>query len=131
MGSDGGGLRLYVRGIKGFLEGEERVLSIGDELIVGRSRHADLSVRRAARFVARKDRSEIMRSEPFQSVSRKHARIQFLHRDLVEVQDLSRNGTFIDGRRVDCVALTDLRKVCHVVALGVAERLILEIKQAR
>lgn len=120
--------RLRVRGLKGFLAGEERVLDVGDELVVGRSRHADLSVRCAARFRAREDRGEILFSEPFLSVSRRHARIRFLHRDLVEVQDLSRNGTFLDGRRVDCVALTDLRERSHVLSLGAAERLLLEME---
>lgn len=122
--------RLRVRGLKGFLAGEERLLSVGEELVVGRSRQAGLSVRLSPRFLEREDRPEIQRSTSFQSVSREHARIRYLHRDLVEVQDLSHNGTFLDGRRVDCVAVTDLRERSHVISLGAAERLLLELERA-
>ncbi len=38
---------LVVKGIKGFLAGEEVVMSVGDTLTVGRSRSAGLSMRRS------------------------------------------------------------------------------------
>lgn len=118
---------LVVRGLKGFLAGEERQLYPGESLVIGRSRSADLSLRAARRFVMREDREQVMESEAFLSVSRMHARIEYLHPGLVEVKDLSSNGTFVDGRRIDCVALTDFADGGHVVTLGASERVLLEI----
>ena len=45
----------------------------------------------------------------------------------MEIKDLSRNGTFLDGRRIECVAVTDLRERAHVLELGSQERLFLEM----
>ncbi len=118
---------LVVRGIKGFLRGEEVVMKVGDTLIVGRSRSADLSLRKARRLLERDDISEVMGTEAFLSVSRRHVRIHYMHPGLIEIKDLSRNGTFVDGRKVDCVALTDLKARQHIVALGSVERLLLEM----
>lgn len=118
---------LVVRGIKGFLRGEEVVMKVGDTLIVGRSRSADLSLRKARRLLRRDDISEVMGTEAFLSVSRRHVRIHYMHPGLIEIKDLSRNGTFVDGRKVDCVALTDLKARQHIVALGSVERLLLEM----
>jgi hypothetical protein len=119
--------QLSVIGIRGFLEGEERALAVGESLVIGRSRRADLSVRKSRKLLAREDATEIMHSHAFQSVSRQHVRIHYLHPGLVEVKDLSRNGTFVDGRRADCVALTDLRERSHVIQLGASERLRVEL----
>lgn len=122
---------LVVKGVRGFFRGEQRELQVGDELTIGRSRHADLSLRRAKRFQARDDRVQVMGSEAFLSVSRKHVRIQYLHPGLIEVKDLSANGTFVDGRKVDCIALTDFKERGHVIALGSTERLVLDIPAYR
>jgi len=119
--------RLIVRGAKGFLDGEERVLDVGEILIVGRSRGVDLSTRASNRLARRADRLDVIRSDAFKSVSRKHAVIRFLHPGLVEVKDLSANGTFLDGRRIDCVAITDLDQRSHVLDLGSQERIVLQI----
>jgi pSer/pThr/pTyr-binding forkhead associated (FHA) protein len=121
---------ILVRGVRGFLRGEERVLHVGDECVVGRSRAADLSLKRAKRFLERPDRLQIAKSERFLAVSRRHVRIRFLHPDVVEVKDLSANGTLLDGRRVDCVALTDLRSRAHEIGLGATEAVRLEWRPA-
>jgi len=118
---------LVVRGMKGFFAGERRELAVGEELVVGRSRSADLSLRAARRFVQRGDQEQIMKTEAFLSVSRKHVRIKYVNPGLVEVEDLSSNGTFLDGRKIESVALTDFKERGHIVALGSAERLLLEI----
>ena len=128
MGTDrDNGPPLVVRGVKGFFAGERRELAVGDRLVVGRSRSADLSLRAARRLVQRGDQDQVMQTEAFLSVSRRHVRIHYLHPGLVEVKDLSTNGTFLDGRKIDCVGLTDLKERGHIVALGSLERLLLEI----
>ncbi|MGQ0613697.1 MAG: FHA domain-containing protein [Planctomycetaceae bacterium] len=121
---------VLVLGVRGFLEGESRLLRLGEELIVGRGRAADLSVKRAPKFTTRPDRLEVARSERFLCVSRRHVRIQFLHPGLVEIEDLSSNGTFLDGRRVDRVGLTDLRARPHDLNLGGVELLRIEWRGA-
>jgi len=121
---------IVVVGVKGFLEGEARLLKPGEELVVGRGRAADLSLKRAPKFTQRSDRLEVARSERFLCVSRRHVRIQFLHPGLVEVEDLSSNGTFVDGRRVDRIGLTDLRARTHDINLGGVEVLRLEWRGA-
>ncbi len=115
-----------ILGTKGFLKGEERTLGLGETVVVGRSRSADISVKRATKFLARKDRAQIARTKRFLSVSRRHVRIHFMHPDFVEVVDLSNNGTLVDGRRVDRIALTDLREQPHVLSLNGVEDLRLE-----
>jgi hypothetical protein len=120
---------LLVKGVKGFLEGEEREIGVGDALVVGRSRNADFSVRRAKKLVERSDAADVMETEAFLSVSRKHVRIHYMHPDLIEIKDLSSNGTFLDGRKVDCVAVTDLKQRSHILALGAVERLSIEFPE--
>ena len=68
-----------------------------DEIVVGRSRSADLSVRRATKFLERMDRNDLSRSEAWRTVSRQHARIAFYRTDHIVIEDLSANGTFVDG----------------------------------
>lgn len=118
---------LVVRGTKGFLSGAVHVLQVGQSITIGRSRSADLSMRKAERLYERDDWRILMNSEPFLSVSRHHVRIHFLHRDLVEIKDMSSNGTMLDGRRIDCVAVTDLDERPHTLRLGARESFLLSI----
>ena len=122
------GALLRLRGIKGFFEGEERVLRRGDEIVVGRSRGADLSLRMATKFLERPDRNELRGSEAYRSVSRRHVRIAFYRPDHVVVEDLSANGTYVDGQRVDgSMNLEDLAERSRVLTLGSVERFRLEL----
>lgn len=130
-GKTGEGPTLLVKGVKGFLAGEEREVAVGEVLVVGRSRSADFSVRKARKLVERADAVEVMGTEAFLSVSRKHVRIHYMHPDLIEIQDLSSNGTYLDGRKVDCVAVTDLKQRSHILALGAVERLVIEFPEYR
>lgn len=120
--------RLRVTGVRGFLQDERRTLEVGDELTVGRSRDADLSVRRAPRFLARRDRDELLHSERMRSISRIHLRIHYHAPDRVEIVDCSRNGTYLDKKRIDDAAeIDDLTIVTHELTVGSGERLRLEL----
>lgn len=120
--------RLRVTGIRGFLQDERRTLEVGDEITVGRSRDADLSVRRAPRFLARRDRDDLLHSERMRSISRIHVRIHYHAPDRVEIVDCSRNGTYVDRRRIDdAVELDDLPLESHELTVGSGERLRLEL----
>jgi len=119
---------LRVRGLKGFFEGEERMLRRGDEIVVGRSRGAGLSLRMAAKFLSRPDRHEVRSSDAYRSVSRQHVRIAYYRPDHVVVEDLSANGTYLDGERVEGKrAIDDLPRRPRILGLGSVERLRLEI----
>lgn len=127
MGSNNGPY-LRLRGIKGFLEGEERLLQRGDEVTLGRSRQADFSVRKATKYLERIDRNEIAQSEAYRTVSRVHARIAFYRPDHIVIEDLSANGTFLDGQRIDGkAALDDMGDQAHTVTLGAVERLRIDL----
>ena len=123
----GNGPRLLVQGLRGFLRGEERTLHVGDVLTIGRSRGADLSTRKSDILNSRDDWRKVISSEAFLTVSRRHVQIQFLHPHVVEIRDNSSNGTFLDGKRIDCVALTDLHKHSHILAVGAQERFKLRV----
>ena len=71
---------LVVRGTKGFLSGAVHVLEVGESMTIGRSRSADISMRKAERLYEREDWRILMNPEPFLSVSRHHVRIHLLHR---------------------------------------------------
>ena len=129
MGANGAnGSLLRVRGIRGFLQGEELLLKRGDEVVVGRSRHCDLSVRRSTRYLERADRLNVSESEAWRTVSRQHVRIAYHRPDHIVIEDLSANGSFLDGQRIEGKAnIADIESSPRVLALGSVERLKLEI----
>ena len=128
MGANGNGQLLRIRGVRGFLQGEELLLKRGDEAVVGRSRSCDLSVRRSTRYLERADRSNVSASEAWRTVSRQHVRIAYHRPDHIVIEDLSANGAFLDGDRIEGkVNIFDLASHPHVLALGSVERLKLEL----
>jgi pSer/pThr/pTyr-binding forkhead associated (FHA) protein len=97
------GDRLVLRGVQGLLEDEEFDLRLGQSVIVGRSRACDVSTRKSRRFrrASEEEQRAILAARSFLRVSRRHLKITWLSRTTVEIEDLSRNGTFVDGKRVD------------------------------
>jgi hypothetical protein len=45
-------------------------------------------------------------------------RITYLAPDVVEILNLSPNGTLVDGHRVDRILLDDVRRTRHEIRLG-------------
>ena len=85
-------------------------------------------MRRAPRFLARRDRDELLHSERMRSISRIHLRIHYHAPDRVEIVDCSRNGTYLDKKRIDDAAeIDDLPIVTHELMVGSGERLRLEL----
>ena len=112
-------------GIEGYVEGEEFPLQYGETAILGRSRSCDISLRKCKKWLdLGQDRRDI--EKDFNTVSRKHARISFYNVGSIEIEDLSSNGTFVDGKRVDRIVITDIRERSHEVQLGTRERFRLE-----
>jgi pSer/pThr/pTyr-binding forkhead associated (FHA) protein len=117
---------LLLRGVEGIGAGETVKVSLGESVEVGRSRHCQWSLKRTARWLKDEagERREIEDSVAFRAVSRRHCRVSYLAPDLAEVENLSRNGTFVDGHRVDKVVLSDCRRATHRIRLGTAGDLI-------
>jgi pSer/pThr/pTyr-binding forkhead associated (FHA) protein len=93
-------VRLEVRGHGGLLAGVEHALDRGETLVIGRSRSCDLSLRKTSAFRKREDVVTLLGSREFNRVSRIHCEIEYRKDGQVEIRDLSRNGTLVDGVRV-------------------------------
>lgn len=92
--------RLEIRGHGGLLAGVTRVLEPGQTVVIGRSRSCDVSLRNTQEFGRREDAARLLASPQFNRVSRIHCEIEYRASGEVEIRDLSRNGTFVDGVRI-------------------------------
>jgi pSer/pThr/pTyr-binding forkhead associated (FHA) protein len=121
---------LSVRGLGVLAEGQNVKVSLGETIVVGRSRHCDWSLRRAPTYLMSEPggRARIQDDLAFNSVSRRHARISYISSEMVEIENLSGNGTLVDGKLVDKIVLTDLREKGHRIQLG-PRGVILEVEQ--
>ncbi len=108
---------LEVTGHGGLLAGVTHRLAPGEALVIGRSRTCDLSLRKTTAFGSREDTPSLLRSRQFNRVSRVHCEIAYKGRGEVEIRDLSRNGTLVDGMRVGR---------CHSAHVG-RGRLVVEL----
>lgn len=106
-------------GTNGLVAGECFILNDGADLIVGRSRSCDISLRRSDGYM--KATSEARDSDhEFNTVSRRHTRLQ-VHESVVRVQDLSTNGTFCNDEPVQQSKEVDLKSGDVVLRLGTRE----------
>lgn len=104
------------------VQGETLRITLGESVVCGRSRQCSWSLKRTLPYLQDEGgtRERIKESLAFTSVSRRHCRVSFLAPDLVEVANLSSNGTLVDGRPVDRLVLTDCRTHSHTIQLGPA-----------
>lgn len=116
---------LTLRGIHGLLANEAVSIRLGESVVVGRSRKCDFCTRFSKTFLTATEEEQfaMLDTRSFLRVSRRHVRITFLSPSCVEVWDLSNNGTWVDGNRVDRIFL-DLDQGGEVeISLADAERL--------
>lgn len=118
-----------VRGLGELAQGQQVKINLGESIVVGRSRHCEWSLRRAPSYLKSdaNGRDVIRHDLAYNSVSRKHARISYVAPDMVEIENLSGNGTLVDGKLVHKIVLTDCRTLTHRVQLG-PKGVILEIQ---
>ena len=112
-------------GTAGFVDGEEYPVALGATVVIGRSRSCDISLQRCKTWLALDDEDRDA-AQDFKTVSRKHARVSCYDTENIEVEDLSSNGTFVDGERIDRIVVTDLREQSHELLLGTRETFRLE-----
>jgi pSer/pThr/pTyr-binding forkhead associated (FHA) protein len=122
------GVVLVVRGLSGFLIGEETRVAVGESLVIGRSRRADLSTRRAKKLKARPDWEKVIGTASFLTVSRRHTRIDHVSPGVIEITDLSSNGTYLDGKAVARETVSDLAERTHLLGVGAQERFELRLE---
>lgn len=120
---------LSVRGLGELAQGQKVKLCLGESIVVGRSRHCDWSLRRAPAYLKSDPdgRDQIRHDLAYNSVSRKHARLSYVAPDMVEIENLSGNGTLVDGKLVDKIVLADCRTATHRIQLG-PKGVILELE---
>jgi pSer/pThr/pTyr-binding forkhead associated (FHA) protein len=111
---------VLLRGREGVAAGERLKVSLGETVYVGRSRSCQFSLKKTPAFLRDRDgaRRRIRSMLGYRSTSRRHVRIAYLAEDLVEIENLSRNGTLVDGHRVDRLFLRDARRERHEIRLG-------------
>jgi len=112
-------------GIAGVVEEEVFRLEYGKSVTIGRSRACDISLRNCKRWLELEETGEIP-EESSKTVSRKHLKITFHNADSIELEDLSSNGTYVDGSRIDRLVITDIREAPHEVQMGGGDKFRLE-----
>jgi pSer/pThr/pTyr-binding forkhead associated (FHA) protein len=106
-------------GTAGFVVGECYVLDNGVDIVVGRSRSCDISLRKATAYLnappkARDD------DHDFNTVSRRHLRVQVKEATL-HLQDLSTNGSFLNDEPINQGRDVDLSEGSYSLRLGTRE----------
>lgn len=117
---------LFIRGVNGLSKGETLKLKPGQSIVIGRSRKCDFSLRRSLAYL-RLTPQERVAQKTFQAVSRKHCRISFINKNTIEIEDSSRHGTYINGKRIRRVIITDIDRKNYHITLGVTEELALSL----
>jgi pSer/pThr/pTyr-binding forkhead associated (FHA) protein len=94
-------------GSAGLVQGEIYVLAPGVAVIVGRSRSCDISLRRTPGYM--KSPPDVRDTDhDFNTVSRRHARIEVSQASRVRVEDLSTNGSYVNGNHLSGSIEVDL-----------------------
>ena len=118
-------LHLKLTGIAGFIKGESFTLKPGSITVIGRSRSCDISLREVKHG---QEDAEGAKEDQYKTVSRQHARISFKSEGEIVIEDLSHNGSFLDGSRVSgSITIADLAKKSHELRLGTNETFKLEL----
>lgn len=106
-------------GTAGMVDGECFMLDRGMDIVVGRSRSCDVSLRRTAAYLktppAQRDGDH-----DFNTVSRRHLKVTITD-NTVNIQDLSTNGTFFNGEPMREPQKVDLAVGPCTVRLGTRE----------
>jgi pSer/pThr/pTyr-binding forkhead associated (FHA) protein len=106
-------------GTAGIVQGESFVLAPGVAVVIGRSRSCDISLRRTAGYLkAPSDSRDI--DHDFNTVSRRHARVE-VGPGRARIEDLSTNGTFVNGDHLSGSIEIDLANGVCALRLGTRE----------
>jgi hypothetical protein len=121
-----GGMLLVV-GLDGMVEGEIFRVPAGSQVVIGRSRACDISLRKCLKYLSL-DPEERGRNKHFQTVSRQHLQISVERPDHIELECLGANGCVMDGEPLQKAILSDLPEQPREIVLGTKEKIRLEWK---
>lgn len=94
-------------GTAGLVQGESYVLNPGVAVIIGRSRSCDISLRRTPGYLKASPEARDT-DHDFNTVSRRHARIEVGTNSRARIEDLSTNGTYVNGTHLSGSTEVDL-----------------------
>lgn len=106
-------------GTAGLVEGECFLLDQGVDLVIGRSRSCDISLRRTTAYLKTPPAARDS-DHDFNTVSRRHLRI-LINDASASLQDLSTNGTFCNGEPLHDLLKVDLDNGACTIRLGTRE----------
>lgn len=106
-------------GTAGFVTGEFHPLRDGMDLVIGRSRSCDISLRRSRGYLTAKP-EERDEDHDFNTVSRRHVRLQ-VRDGVIHLQDMSSNGTFCNDQPVQQEHQVDPANGTATLRLGTRE----------
>ncbi|MFV1958207.1 MAG: FHA domain-containing protein, partial [Planctomycetota bacterium] len=109
-----------LRGTGTLGDGETIKICLGESAVCGRSRHCTWSLKHTPAFLQSEDgtRSALRKTLAWRATSRQHCRLTYVAPDMNDIENLSPNGTLVDGHRVDRIVLTDCRERAHEIRLG-------------
>lgn len=128
-------MTIKLTGIAGFCKGSEFVIEEGGEAVIGRSREATFRVSGPDHL------SDPPSDKPFKghgdkekhllTVSGKHVKLTFQNAKGIYIEDLSKHGTFLDGKRVEGRdQIIGLKKGPIELRLGTNETFRMELLKA-
>jgi len=120
---------LALQGVGPLAEGETLPIRLGQSVLLGRSRQCHWSLKRTPAWLRSTDlrREALRRTLGWRATSRRHCRITYLAPGAVDVENLSPNGTLVDGRPIDRVLLQDCQSSPHRIQLG-THGVVLELR---
>lgn len=116
---------ILIQGVRGLAKGEKFRLQEGQTIVIGRSRKCDFSLRRSFAYL-RLTPQERSQQKNFQAISRQHCRISFINKSTLEIEDISRHGTQVNGKEIRRVIITDIDRKTYHLLLGKTEELSLQ-----
>jgi hypothetical protein len=116
---------LILEGTAGLVQGERIVIGYGRRVSLGRSHTCDLCLTRAARYRAL-PREEREKDRHFRTISRLHLKLHVVNSAYVELENVGRHGSFLDGEKFDSRVVTDIREKTHSLRLGSRETFLIK-----
>ena len=113
-------------GISGHVKGERFPLEYGSKVVVGRSREADISIRRMVSWRAMSEEKR-EKDESLLTVSGRHFAITMYNTRSIEIENLSPNGTRLDDKPIESEIIGDINDRAHVIRFGRDEAFSLEL----
>lgn len=112
---------LVLKGTEGLVKGEEYNIELGEAVVLGRSSKCDICLKYLCE-------DEVTGQKHFNTISREHVKISFHNQTTIEFEDLSSNGTYIDGQQISNHVVSDATIKNHHLQLGAKEKFIVMLK---